>query len=295
MIAKLVFEGTQMNNPLFAFVLMPFSDEFEDVYKLGIQETAKEKDVIAERVDEQIYSESILERIYRQIETADFIIADMTGRNANVFYEVGYAHAKEKICTLITKSADDIPFDLKHHRHIIYDGQITSLKEQLSKEIDWIKSELEKQKTNTFEIKCTHANEILESSESVRAGSVDLIFDIHNRTSKRSPEIDSIYIYTSDKWEIYQESKKCGHTESDRNLVNRRHLLEANTKRLAPGAWMQVRCEFKRYFWRYYWSNGEVPQDNYRAKGFILFEIATSEGSFYQQADLTIDFDEIPF
>lgn len=65
----------------FAFVLMPFGKEFDDIYRLGIQETAKEQGVVAERVDEQIYTESILERIYRQIDAADFIIADMTGKN----------------------------------------------------------------------------------------------------------------------------------------------------------------------------------------------------------------------
>src|SRR3954452_23592229 len=61
-----------------------------------------------------------LERIYRQIELADIIIADMSGKNPNVFYEVGYAHAKQKLCILLTANADDIPFDLKHQRHIVY-------------------------------------------------------------------------------------------------------------------------------------------------------------------------------
>ncbi len=283
-----------MNNPLFAFILMPFAEEFSDVYRLGIQETAKEKEVIAERVDEQIYTESILERIYRQIDSADFIIADMSGRNANVFYEVGYAHAKEKICTLITKSADDIPFDLKHHRHIVYDGQITRLKELLSAEIDWIKGEIERRKTNTFEVKCTVKDPLLQSTEYRRVGSVDLIFDVHNRTGRRSPEIDAVYIYTSDNWEIRQSSKSCGHTQSDNELVTRRHIIEATTKRLAPGAWMQVRCEMRREFWRK-WTNKEKPQDEYRAKGFILFEISTAEGSFIEQVDLDTTFDEIPF
>lgn len=284
-----------MENQLFAFVLMPFADEFNDIYKLGIQETAAGKNVIAERIDEQIYSESILERIYRQIDTADFIIADMTDKNANVFYEVGYAHAKEKICTLITRSADDIPFDLKHHRHIIYGGSITKLKEQLATEIEWIKAEIENRKTTKFEVKCRNEGAVLEILEYSRTGTVDMIFDIHNRTSKRSPEIDAIYVYTSDNWKIRQENKLCAFKKSDKESVTRCHLIEVNNmKRLGEGAWMQIRCELERDFWRK-WFNDEVPEDKYHAKGFILFEIATDEGTFIEKIDLDIVFDEIPF
>jgi hypothetical protein len=54
----------------FAFVLVPFDQEFDDRYRLGIKETAKALGILAERVDEQIYREGILERIYRQIDTA---------------------------------------------------------------------------------------------------------------------------------------------------------------------------------------------------------------------------------
>ncbi|WP_441256404.1 hypothetical protein AB7Z32_20060 [Bradyrhizobium sp. 482_C4_N1_1] len=84
----------------FAFVLMPFASDFDDIYKVGIKSIADELGIVAERVDEQIFSETMLERIYRQIDAADFIIADMSGRNPNVFYEVGYAHARGKLCTL---------------------------------------------------------------------------------------------------------------------------------------------------------------------------------------------------
>lgn len=83
----------------------------------------------------------MLDRIYRQIDVADFIIADLSNRNANVFYELGYAHAKDKICILLTKDATDIPFDLKHKRHIVYGGSIAYLKEELSKNIKWAKAE----------------------------------------------------------------------------------------------------------------------------------------------------------
>jgi hypothetical protein len=120
------------DDQIFAFVLMPFNTAFDDIYRLGIKETANSLGILAERVDEQIYSEGMLERIYRQIELADFIVVDMTGQNANVFYEVGYAHAKGKLCIHLTQKADDIPFDLMHHRHIVYGGSIGELRTRLA-------------------------------------------------------------------------------------------------------------------------------------------------------------------
>ena len=131
-----------MDEKPFAFVLMPFDAEFADVYSLGIKDTVEQSGMFAERVDEQVFhSEGILERIYNQIEVADFIIADMTGRNANVFYEVGYAHAKNKQCVLLTRNAQDIPFDLKHHRHIVY-SSVSELKQRLRLDIEYIKEQL---------------------------------------------------------------------------------------------------------------------------------------------------------
>jgi hypothetical protein len=108
----------------FVFVLMPFDKKFSDTYKFGIKGAAEDAGAYAERVDEQIFGEGMLDRIFNQINKADVIVADMTGKNANVFYEVGYAHALNKIVLLITQSADDIPFDLKHRQHIVYGGQI---------------------------------------------------------------------------------------------------------------------------------------------------------------------------
>src|ERR1700730_15242069 len=130
---------------MFAFVLMPFDASFDDIYTLGVKETAKLLGITAERVDEQIFhKENILERIYNQINSADFIISDMTSRNPNVFYETGYAHAKGKTCLLLTSNADDIPFDLKHHRHIIYGNSIQKLRQSLEADLASIKAEMAK-------------------------------------------------------------------------------------------------------------------------------------------------------
>jgi len=119
----------------FVFVLMPFAKSFDDIYALGIKQAAEAAGAYAERVDEQIFQNSILDRVYNQIAKADCVVADMSGRNANVFYEVGYAHALGKTVILITQDADDIPFDLKHFPHIVYGGRIVELSLELQKRL----------------------------------------------------------------------------------------------------------------------------------------------------------------
>lgn len=121
----------------FAFVLMPLRDDFSDVYESGIKLACEDAGVHCEHVGHQKFDETILERIYGQIAAADVIVADMTGANPNVYYEVGYAHALQKRVILLTQKADDIPFDLKHHRHIVYSGKCHLLRQLLADELRW--------------------------------------------------------------------------------------------------------------------------------------------------------------
>jgi len=123
-----------MNRP-FVFVVMSFAPEFGDVYELGIKPACEAAGADCARVDEQIYLESILERIYGQIERADVVVAEMTGRNPNVFYETGYAHGLSKPVILLTKTVDDIPFDLRHYPHVVYGDSIATLKRELQKRL----------------------------------------------------------------------------------------------------------------------------------------------------------------
>jgi hypothetical protein len=125
----------------FVFVLMPFSKGYDDIYQVGIKPACKNAGAYAERVDEQLFQESILDRVYNQIAKADIIISDMTGRNPNVFYETGYAHALGKAVILMTQNAEDIPFDLKHYPHIIYKGRITELIPEIEKRVKYLISQ----------------------------------------------------------------------------------------------------------------------------------------------------------
>lgn len=121
----------------FAFVLMPFAAGYDDVYHVAIRAACEEAGAYAERVDQQIFSGNILERVFNQIAKADLIVADMSERNANVFYEVGYAHALGKTTILLTRRADDIPFDLQQYPHIVYGDSLTRLKGELVRSVRW--------------------------------------------------------------------------------------------------------------------------------------------------------------
>lgn len=121
---------------------MPFANEYDDIYNYGIKESCIEAGTYCERVDEQIFNDTIMARVYNQIAKADLIIADMSNKNPNVFYEVGYAHALNKPTILLTKTIADIPFDLQSYPHIVYDGKISTIRSELVKRILWFKDNI---------------------------------------------------------------------------------------------------------------------------------------------------------
>lgn len=126
------------------FVLMPFSNDFRDVY-FGIKSACNSVDAACERVDEQVVDDSIIEQVYKEIKRADIIISDMTGKNANVFYETGYAKALGKKIIFITQKAEDIVFDVLHYQHIIYKGSVWDLHDAL---VDRLTKELKRITSN---------------------------------------------------------------------------------------------------------------------------------------------------
>jgi len=172
----------------FVFVLMPFSDEFRDVYELGIKSACELAGAYCERVDEQIFEERMLDRIYNQIAKADVIISDMTGKNPNVFYETGYAHALGKRVLLLTNKSEDIPFDLKHFQHVIYEGKITFLKNELVKRIEWaIKHPKENNEIFSTSIRyMIQGVEVIDGAESY----IVELFDEDTRSLERTFQID---------------------------------------------------------------------------------------------------------
>lgn len=120
----------------YCFVCIPFKEQFDDIYELGIKPVMEELGFACERCDEIQHNKGILEVIYERIRKAHIVIGDMTGLNPNVYYEIGYAHALNKQVVLLTQEIQDIPFDLRGYNHINYGAKITFLKRQLKARIE---------------------------------------------------------------------------------------------------------------------------------------------------------------
>ena len=93
------------------FVLMPFDHSFTLVYETIVK--ALDGLMTCTRADDLPIGQPILTRILDGISSAELVIADLTGLNANVFYEVGLAHIRTKNVLLLTQNIDEVPFDLR--------------------------------------------------------------------------------------------------------------------------------------------------------------------------------------
>lgn len=180
----------------FAFVLMPFSKSFEDAYEVAIRPACEGAGAYAERVDQQIFSGSIMERVYNQISKADVIVADMSERNANVFYEVGYAHALGKTTILVTKSEEDIPFDLRQYPHVIYGTSLSHLRVELERRVRWHIENPASAETVPDELEIQLNGNRLEPGARVaiqargELGYLGLNFAVQNRTERKLRTLD---------------------------------------------------------------------------------------------------------
>jgi hypothetical protein len=117
------------------FVIMPFAPEFQDLYRYAVKASCESLGVECVRMDEQIFTEGIVDRMFKQIDAADLVIGEMSLHNPNVYYEVGYATGRRKKVLLLSKSTDSIPFDLRGFPHIVYGDRIEHLEAALKKSV----------------------------------------------------------------------------------------------------------------------------------------------------------------
>jgi hypothetical protein len=129
-------------DPVDMFVLMPFTSALNPVYEQHLKKFDKKLGIIVRRADDIFSPKPFMNKIWSSIYAARIIVADCTTRNANVFYELGLAHAVGKPVVLIAQDKADVPSDISHIDFIEYQYTPEGIKDLIKRLDAILKKEL---------------------------------------------------------------------------------------------------------------------------------------------------------
>jgi hypothetical protein len=121
-----------------AFVIMPFASELNFVHEV-LKQTVESYGIQCVRADEMAIARPVMDDVKSQIASADLVLVDFTGMNPNVYYEAGLADAWKKDWIVLAQRPDDLTFDVRHIRSILYSntmGADTVLESDLRRAIE---------------------------------------------------------------------------------------------------------------------------------------------------------------
>lgn len=113
------------------FVLTPFHDDLRDEFEV-VSQVGQELGFTVLRGDERAAQGDIFNQLLRYMVQARVVVANITGRNPNVFYELGIAHALDKPVVLLAEKKGVVPFDVQSKLIVFYDSN-EELKEILAR------------------------------------------------------------------------------------------------------------------------------------------------------------------
>lgn len=124
---ELVFGRPSMNSQFKSdiFMIMPFLPEYDYLYQQVVRPLCADLKLTIRRGDEFLSSRgSIMEEVWAALNACRFVIAEISGGNDNVYYELGIAHTLNKPAILITqaKRPEEVPFDVRHLRYLQYEN-----------------------------------------------------------------------------------------------------------------------------------------------------------------------------
>lgn len=115
------------------FVLTPFHPKYKQQFEV-IASVCQNLGLVAMRGDEEFVAGDVFPHILKLIARARLVIANIDGRNPNVFYELGIAHAMGKTTLLIAPTPEDVPFDIRTKRLVLFKS-LDELREKLRDEL----------------------------------------------------------------------------------------------------------------------------------------------------------------
>ncbi|MGH8729757.1 MAG: hypothetical protein ACREV9_16725 [Burkholderiales bacterium] len=137
---------------------MPFEPKYKEVYSEVYKQVCAANKLDCWRVDEISRPGSITRDIVEGIIDAEIIIADLTGRNPNVFYELGIAHSVGNKTIMTAQNIGDVPFDVRNYRVLVYDQTSRKLRGDLDKAIKELLTALDRTSNPFQEVAATRTS-----------------------------------------------------------------------------------------------------------------------------------------
>jgi hypothetical protein len=106
------------------FVLMEFKPPYTDIFDHLIKPTVELEGFRCIKSNDIFSMTSVIEDIWANINKATLVIAEISGNNPNVMYELGICHTVGKNVMMITQNPDKIPFNFRHMRCYPYSNDI---------------------------------------------------------------------------------------------------------------------------------------------------------------------------
>jgi hypothetical protein len=179
---------------------MPYRDYLNSIYQEYIKKPLTILGHQVRRADDISKSTNILSDFLELLRRSDIIIADLTERNPNVFYELGIAHQKEKWVIQICQEGEKIPIDLSQIRTIFYKNTPEGLKGLTEKLIMYITS-------YTKEQQIKHWIMNLKESKSFSDSIYFVSKLVKNEDHLSSEDIREIARATINNYQIYNSGK----------------------------------------------------------------------------------------
>ena len=122
-------------DPDVCFTIMPFGGWEDDYYRSIYRPAIEDAGLEPHRADDLFRPSVIVKDIWAYTKRARVLLAVLTGRNSNVFYELGLAHALGKPVVMVTELMEDVPFDLRNLRIIDFEKNVRDWGVQLRKKV----------------------------------------------------------------------------------------------------------------------------------------------------------------
>ena len=183
-----------------AFVIMDFDKKFDEIYNL-IEDVTGSAGLVCKRSDQIPTIGPIMKQIEECISHSKMVIADLSGKNLNVYFEIGITEAKNRPLIMLAQDNDDLSRLLAGNRAIFYENSIrgsTNLRKQLREQIEFVQRS---------------SDHVQEAPSPDISGKDCVVVVAETKTGKEAhkkiivPALKNFTFDTQQVWDLYQRNK----------------------------------------------------------------------------------------